>query len=211
MTIARTTFTAVLIALGLAATSRTVQAAPGDHMDRLALSLQAQAQRLSAEVRLHYRHTPEYRHLISDARKIYVKAVHIHRIAHRGTSRAHLASDLREIDALYHHTAGLIREIERHAHFGHGHVHGDTRHVRGILAQMRKTIHHMMSDVGLAAPPTPVPDPFGGHVIHGRHSSGHGRYHGGHGRYHGGHRRTRIDLSPHGRTTVRVGRIALSF
>ncbi len=178
MTIARNTFTALLAILGLAVTGQAVQAAPNDHMDRHAVRLRALAAQAVNEVRIHYRHTPQYGHLISDAREIYAKADHIHRIAHRGVCPSHLLSDLNELDRLFHHTGELIRQVELRARHGHGHVDGDTRHMRILGAQMAQELHQMMAEVNRPIHPALIPG-HGGVWHGGPHGPGHGGPHGG--------------------------------
>jgi len=117
------------------------------HIDELALDIQAKAALLTNET-VHYRHTSQYRHLVADAVALRRLAGHVHEIAHRRGSLAHLQADLRDLDATFHHVEGLVTAIERHAYRGRGgHVHGDTRHVRELLIAMEDCIHHMQDDV----------------------------------------------------------------
>ena len=102
MTIARTTMAVLIAAFGLTAASNTAEAA-GPHVDRLALQLQSQARQLRTEFSLHFRHTAQYGHMMSDASQIYGKAAHIHRVAHFSNNLPHLRRDLAEIDRLFHH------------------------------------------------------------------------------------------------------------
>ena len=117
------------------------------HVDRLATKLQGQSRELYNEFRLHYRHSTHYRHLMSDAAKIYNESKHIHDVVHRGGLN-HLAQDLKDIDRAYHHLEGLVRHIERDARRGIGHVDGRTGHVKRQMRQMKDTIHHLREDVG---------------------------------------------------------------
>jgi|GEM_PF-2159564 len=156
----QTTLALALSVFGLVGGAQTVQAGPVSyHLDDLALQLQRQSQQLYWEFRNHYSHTPSYRHLISDASEMYQLSAHVHEVAHHGGSPAHLQADLQKLDRLFHHVEDLVRDIERnHGHPWHGgHIHGDTRHVRRILASMEDTLHHMLHDVTPAPMVRPVP------------------------------------------------------
>ncbi len=179
MAIARTTLAALIAAFGLTITANNANAAPGDHIDRLALKLQGQARGLMTEIRLHFRHTSQYGHLISDSARIYGKAAHIHRVAHISGSPTHLRRDLAELDRLFHHLEGLVANVQVHASHGHGgHLHGRTGHVNRLIAEMENTLHHMRRDMAFVSPaphcghgpvpvPVPAPAPFSGHCGHG--------------------------------------------
>ncbi|MFG0261151.1 MAG: hypothetical protein ACF788_02015 [Novipirellula sp. JB048] len=141
-----------LAACGLAtvAFSATAAADTYHHVDQLALAIERQAKQLASETR-HYRHTPEYAHLVADAHKMAELAEHMHDVAHQHGSLAHLESDLAELDAQFHHFESLIRRIEwraahRHGHW-HGHVHGDTAHVKRLLHSIEDDIHHLQADL----------------------------------------------------------------
>lgn len=192
MTIARTTVAALIAAFGLTA-ANTAQAA-GPHIDRLALQLQGQARQLKTEFILHFRHTAQFGHLISDASRIYGKAAHIHRVAHYTNNLPHLRRDLAELDRLFHHLEGLTRQVQIHASHGHGgHLHGRVGHVNRLMAEMENTLHHLRRDLALigCGPIGPVPVPGPGHGGHGGGHIGHGGGHighaGGRGPGHGGH------------------------
>ncbi|QEF98231.1 hypothetical protein Mal15_22800 [Stieleria maiorica] len=115
------------------------------HIDELANDIEDKARLLEKEVR-HYRHTPEYRHLVEDTRAIRKLADHIHDVAHDHGSLSHMESDLRELDREFHHLVSVFDRVERHAAHGHGHIHGDTRHVRRLLHYIEVDIHHMQND-----------------------------------------------------------------
>ena len=136
----------------------------GDHIDDLAFSIQKQAQVLNHEFARNYRHTPSYRHLMSDTSQMYRLAAHIHDLAHHGGSVRHMEADVRQLDRLFHHIEDLVNAM---SHRGHGHGHGhlqplhgghhghghhgfrgpDTRRARMLLRSMENTIHHLHSDL----------------------------------------------------------------
>jgi hypothetical protein len=122
-------------------------AAKAEHIDDLARTLERQSRALESEFVAHFRHASHFRHLISDAREMAGLAAHIHDVAHHGGSPYHLRSDLRKLDDLYHHLEGLVDHIEHDAYHGHGHVHGDTRHVRGLMRSISSTLHHLKADI----------------------------------------------------------------
>jgi hypothetical protein len=175
MAIARTTLAALIAAFGLTLTANNADAAPGAHIDRLALQLQGQARGLMTELRLHFRHTSQYGHMISDSAQIYGKAAHIHRVAHISGGPMHVRRDLAELDRLFHHLEGLVGNVQAHASHGHGgHLHGRLGHVNRLMAEMENTLHHMRRDMAFVSPgphpghgpvlvPAPVPAPFPGH------------------------------------------------
>ena len=71
------------------------------HIDELALSIAQKARQIVHES-CHYRHTPEYRHIVSDARSMLQFADHIHEVAHHHGSLVHLEQDVARLDAEFH-------------------------------------------------------------------------------------------------------------
>ncbi len=150
------TRTILTVALAGFALTGTAQADTYSHIDGLAVRLQQYARLLDREFTAHYRHTSQYRHLHADAYQMMRLAEHVHEVAHHQGSLTHLQSDLRQLDRLFHHIEDLVEDIEHHAggfgdlhgHGGfHGHIHGNTRHVRRILRAMEDTLHHLQADV----------------------------------------------------------------
>lgn len=135
--------TMLSITLGL---SSNVSANHHDHIDRVALRIQKKAQRLLEET-THYRHTPQYRHLVHDARLLRDTAIHIHDVTHFEGNIPHLKRDVAMIDQTFHHLEGLFDHIELEAAHGHGHIHGNTRHVKNLLKQIGRDIHHLRDDL----------------------------------------------------------------
>ncbi|QDV45678.1 hypothetical protein Enr13x_55570 [Stieleria neptunia] len=122
------------------------------HIDDLASDIERKSRQIEKETR-HYRHTPEYRHLVEDARDMRRLADHMHDVAHDHGSLAHLESDLQELDAKFHHLESVFDRVERRAFHGHGHVHGDTSHVKRLLNAIEDDIHHLQDDLrSLRAP-----------------------------------------------------------
>lgn len=120
----------------------TVRAQSFEHIDRLAVRLQRQAEELHEEVHLHFRRTPQYRHLDRDVAAIERHAAHIHEVAHRGDVR-HFRADVRELDRLVHHVEELVddlgrfRQLDRRAYV----------HLRRSLEQVADTVHHLSEDL----------------------------------------------------------------
>jgi hypothetical protein len=148
-----------LSALALALTlTASVSADTYHHIDELALSIDRESKRLLQETR-HYRHTPEYGHLVNDCRELSRLADHMHDVAHHHGSLSHLECDLRELDSMFHHLESLFDQIEWRAAHGHGHVHGHTGHVRQLLDSIEQSIHHLQDDVRqLRQPVHPIID-----------------------------------------------------
>ncbi|MFK8111603.1 MAG: hypothetical protein AB8B91_05360 [Rubripirellula sp.] len=141
-----TTLPKTLAAIALLFTATTASADTYHHIDQLALSIERQAKRLVSESR-HYRHTPQYRELRDDSRDLARLADHLHDVAHDHGSLAHMESDLFELDAKFHHLESLFDCVERAASYGHGHVHGNTSHVRRLLNSIENDIHHLQEDL----------------------------------------------------------------
>jgi hypothetical protein len=134
-------FGLVLTALSASASANTYQ-----HVDQLALSIDQKAKLIIGESR-HYRHAPEYRHLVTDARELSRLASHMHELAHHHGSLAHLESDLSQLDSEFHHMESVFDRVELRAAHGHGHIHGNTSHVKGLLNSIEEDIHHLQEDL----------------------------------------------------------------
>ena len=117
-----------------------------EHLDQLAVRVERSARLLASEIR-HYRHTPEYAHLRADAKEMRRLASHMHDTAHHEGNLNHLAADLAELDASFHHFESVLNRVEHSAAYGHGHVHGNTAHVRRLLRSIENDIHHLQEDV----------------------------------------------------------------
>ncbi|NNE00103.1 MAG: hypothetical protein HKN47_22515 [Pirellulaceae bacterium] len=186
-----TKLTAAFGFLVLAALTTSASASTYNHIDQLAVTVARQARTVVSETR-HYRHTPEYRHLRSDAIEIARLADHMHEVAHHHGSLAHLESDLAQLDAKFHHLESVFDRIERNAAVGHGHIHGNTAHVRRLLCSMEDNLHHLQDDVRalrrashgvhrvpvVRQPAVTFPSSYGSfgrpHGSHGYNSWGHG-------------------------------------
>ena len=142
------TLTKTIAAIGLVVTAFSTSAFADvyHHIDEVALRIDRQAKQLVAESR-HYRHTPEYRHLVADARQMCQLAEHVHEVAHHRGSLAHLEADVAKLDATFHHLESVFDRVERGAAYGHGHIHGNTRHVKRLLNSIEDGIHHLQDDL----------------------------------------------------------------
>ena len=136
----RTALAAVVTAATLTFGSGTAEAATLRHVDRLAVQLEGYSQKLASEFRAHFRHTPEYVHLMSDAERVAELAEHVHDVIHHGRSISHLERDLSKLSRAMHHLQGLVADVERHARHGHGHIHGYLGHVKLLLRSMDSTL-----------------------------------------------------------------------
>ena len=131
--------------------SQNAEAASSRHLDNMAVRLQGQAREMIGELRLHYRHAGEYRHLISDAYEIYRLATHIHDLTHHHSGIRHVRADIDSLDRKFHHLEDLVSHIDHHPHGGH--VHGNTYHVHEMLEAMEGTLHHLQEDIEELADP----------------------------------------------------------
>ncbi|GAA5504672.1 hypothetical protein [Novipirellula caenicola] len=153
------------LALCLTAFCSTASADTYDHIDQLALKIAVQSNQIVRETS-HYRHTPEYVHLLSDARDMARLADHIHELAHHHSSVSHLDRDLAMLDSKFHHLESLFDAIEHRAAYGHGHIHGHTSHVRMLLNAIENNIHHLQADIRTLRTPvyaTPYSSNWGGY------------------------------------------------
>ncbi|TWU04223.1 hypothetical protein [Stieleria varia] len=185
MALTRSTFAAVGLFFATLATPSFADTY--HHIDEVAVTIERQARLIVEETR-HYIHTPEYRHLVSDAQDMCRLASHMHEVAHHHGSLAHLESDLRQLDAEFHHLEGLFDRIEIRAAHGQGHIHGGTGHVRSLLDSIEDNIHHLQDDVRslrnphFVARPVIVPQP----IVYPRHrSTTIDRFHDSHDHGHG--------------------------
>ena len=195
----------MMIAAGavISFTASVSSAGTYDHFDSIAKDLERQANLFVRETR-HFRHTPQYRHLLHDALQLARTARHAHVTAHIGCNLAHLEKDVQLLDSTLHHVADLVRDIERHSRHGYGHTHGDTRHVHQLLRLMVADVHHLLADlrsfrghhdhgvIGIQPVVTRrTPVGWGNHSIydshriqrggiHSRNDSGHGARHDSH-------------------------------
>jgi hypothetical protein len=191
MTLAKTTLMTTLALAALAFTTKSADADTYDHIDHLAVKMQAQSRELLKEFALHYRHKSGYFHLRSDAIQLNRRAAHIHSVAHHAGSVHHLRDDLRRMDRLFHHLESVLAQTD--LSFG-GHAHGDTHHVFEVMHDLEVNLHHLKRDIDEL-------DNAAHHGV-GPHNVGHGApHHGGHignaahgyswgngGLYIGGHR-----------------------
>ena len=141
----------------LVASAFTAQASADtyEHIDRLAVRVERSARLLNNEIR-HYRHTPEYAHLRADAKEMRRLASHMHETAHHEGSLKHLATDLAELDTSFHHFESVLERVEHNSAYGHGHVHGNTAHVRRLMRSIENDIHHLRNDVNSLRRPVRV-------------------------------------------------------
>lgn len=144
--------TAFAIGCLITGLSTTATADVYRHIDELACSIERNSKRLVSEVR-DFRFSPDYRHLVQDARDMARLADHIHELAlHRG-SIEHLEADLADLDRKFHHLQGLIRHIERGAGCRYDQFHGRPSRVSRLLHLIEDDIHHLQDDLrSLRAP-----------------------------------------------------------
>jgi len=147
MNATRTMLTVALTSLGLAVGTSSAEAGH-QHIENLAHKLDVRIRLISKEVKLHYQHTPQARHVAYDAGIMVRLASHLHGVAHQGGSATHLSNDLHKLDSRFKHLKRMVREIEHDARqFGVGHIHGDTRHLRNLLYSVKVTLNHLHDEV----------------------------------------------------------------
>jgi hypothetical protein len=153
--------------LVLSTFATTASADTYDHIDELACSIERNSDRLLSEVR-RYRHTPEYAHLVSDARDMERLADHIHDLARRHGSLHHLQSDVADLGCKLRHMEATFDRVERNASRGYGHVHGDRCQVRHLLGLIERDLHYLQSDLRELAAPVVVRRPVVGGPVYNR-------------------------------------------
>jgi len=183
---------AVLTIAGIFGTASVASADHG-HVENLAHRLDGQIRQLATHLRANYRHTNQYRHLSIDTGIMLRLSSHLHGVAHRGGSLTHMSHDVKELHEQFHHVELLINQIEYAAAHGYGHLHGNTRYVRRMIARIDQTLTHLDEDLESMLHP----------VVH-HHEYGHG--HGGHG-----YGRRHIDIPISGGPTLHLGGGRFSF
>ncbi len=125
--------------------SQSADASTYRHIDSLAVRLQGQAREMIGELRLHYRHTGDFQHLLSDAYEVFRLAAHVHEVIHHDDCLPHVRADIDALDRKFHHLENLVAHITHHPHGGH--VDGNTFHIHQMLAAMEDTLHHLQEDI----------------------------------------------------------------
>ena len=132
------------------------------HMDVLADRLRKDANEVCWEMYRHYGHNRGFRETYREMYRALKDVQHIHDLVHEGAHHGrhdmdHIASDLHEIDRLFHHIEGDIRgwSYSYRGHYGH-HDYGHAVHGRDfgdeLTRKMRyfeQTLHHLMADYGV--------------------------------------------------------------
>jgi hypothetical protein len=158
MTLSTKNLTSIFTLLVITAFTAQVNADEYHHIDQLARKIQRQTKQLKNEVR-HYRHTPEYDHLVHDTNEIYRLASHIHDVTHFEGNLVHLEADLRDLDREFHHLERAFDRVEHNAAYGYGRVSGNTKHVKRLLESIEDSIHHISLDVQTLRTPVVVSRP----------------------------------------------------
>lgn len=144
MTRIKTTF-AMLSMIAISALASQVQANEYHHIEGLAQDIETKSKLLYREM-VNYRQTPQYRHVRSDALELKRLGRQIHAIAEKEGSIFTLESCLNEMDALYHHTAELIDQIDLQTAYRYGRR-GETCVVTDLMVDLEDCIHQMRADV----------------------------------------------------------------
>jgi hypothetical protein len=128
------------------------------HMDDLAVTLTRQLKAVCLEMHRDYQGNPGYRETYAEAYEAWQLSEHIHELVHDRyhTTRHdddHLARDLNELDALFHHVEDDVAHWHRthgHSHtvHGHGRTYGRSTDLHVLMAQAEQTLHHAMDDYG---------------------------------------------------------------
>ncbi len=107
--------------------ANTADAGHDRNIDDLASSLKRQASQVTREIRYHFRHTSQFRHLYKDAYELYCLTDTIHDLTHHREKLCLVHHKVEAADALIHHIEDLTDAIKsdasrygRHSRSGHG-------------------------------------------------------------------------------------------
>ena len=149
-------------ALGISAANAS--AADPHHIDDLAFAVRNDAARIANEVRYHFRHSPHFEHLYSDAYEMYQLADHIHDIAHEHGDLEHIRADMTELDELFHHLEELVDEATvggiHGGHYSSWHRRSHGYHgarLKRLVARLSENLHHLQEDVDAVLGPVVIP------------------------------------------------------
>jgi hypothetical protein len=138
-------FTATLLSLAIG-TSSVASANHHDHIDRVAVRVQKNAQRLLEETR-HYRNAPGYHQLVAQTRLVRDTAIHIHDVTHFEGNVPQLRRDVAMIDRSFHQLEDLFCHIEAEIERGRCHLNVNTNRFRRKMKQLEREIHHLGDDL----------------------------------------------------------------
>ena len=136
---------AASLALGLC-TSAVHAGHSSSNLTREAHRIVDYSEDLKCEVVRHFRHTREYRHLLSDADKIRAEARRIDSLSHRVNSLEVvkcIRADIEDLDDLVHHVADLIEEVDRCSRRSRSRSHRNISHVKRLVDAMNCSLHSM--------------------------------------------------------------------
>ena len=140
-----TAFAATLMSITLGFGS-TASANHHDHIDRVAVRVQKNAQRLLEETK-HYRDAPGYRQLVHQTRQLRDAAIHIHDVTHFEGHTPHLRRDVALIDQSFHQLEDLFYHIEAEVQRGRCHLDVNTNRFKRKMKQLEREIHNLGDDL----------------------------------------------------------------
>ena len=201
-----TAFAATLLSITLGFGS-TASANHYDHIDRVAVRVQKNAQRLLDETK-NYRRAPGFHQLVNQTRLVRDTAIHIHDVTHFEGNIPHLKRDVAMIDRSFHQLEELFCYIEAEVERGRCHLDVNTNRFRRKMIQLEREIHHLGDDlakicevphvVARASYAEPIPQYAGDYRSY--HNSDHSNFYSGrHQGFHGGNKYNRYQ-NPNNRT-----------
>jgi hypothetical protein len=114
-----------------------------ERIDRLASRLENEARELNREVETHFRSSPSYRAFAAQVDQIAHLAEHVHDVAHRGGSLAHLHEDVHQLDRAFHAAERLFDQMTRYGRVDYQTV----AHVRWSLRRVETSIHNLSHEL----------------------------------------------------------------
>ena len=140
---------ALLSMIAVSALTTQAQADEYLHINNLAQLIHDKSSELHKQMK-HFRHTPHYDHVRSNALEIKRLANDIRKIAKREGSIVTLAACLDQLATYYHHTAELVDEIDFSVANGVGRVHADASYqVKALMVDLEDCIYQMRQDVAV--------------------------------------------------------------
>ena len=139
------TFATTLLSISFGLSS-IVSAGNYDRIDRLAVRIQKNSQRLLEET-TNYRRVPEYRGLVQDTCLLRDTAIHIHDVTHFEGNLRQLKRDVALIDQTTHHLKGLVGHIDAQSSHGYGHTKVNTRRAKNLLKQIDRDVDSLSDEL----------------------------------------------------------------
>ncbi len=137
--------------------------ATGGHTDSVANRVEQAANLVAWELHNHHRGHHDFRVVYRETKEMWAVARHCHDLLHNNISNDRLKRNVRELDELFHHLEehlvtwqmgysarvnGQWHDYVLHDH-EHGHGFGGEHRLLALMADLERSLHHLMEDVGV--------------------------------------------------------------